>query len=410
MMTGDRREVRLGDLGDIITGRTPPSRRPECFGDKYPFITPSDMDGRKRASTTQRYLSDTGADLLRRNLLPAGSVAVSCIGWQMGKVIMTSRPSFSNQQLNTIIPHDGVDADFLYYSLVPWREYLLALGSATGVRTPILNRSAFSDLRLLMPPVDTQHKIASILSAYDDLIENNLRRIAILEEMAQLIYREWFVRFRSPGHEDVVMVDSRLGPIPQGWRVLSLGSVMEIEKGKKPKVLTDTFHDGLVPYLLIDSMKGGRPQYTQADKMVLAEPDDVVMVMDGASSGVVTFGVSGAVGSTLARLRPRDNTDLTPIVLLLVLRQREDEIRSKNVGAAIPHANKEYLSRMEIALPPREIAKALDQICRPLFGLIWNLTHANQTLRNTRELLLARLVSGELDVSDLDINSGAVGA
>src|ERR1700752_2643600 len=94
-------EYRVGDLGKIVTGRTPSTPHPSYFGDEYPFITPSDMDGQKQADNTERYLSTEGANLLRRNLIPKDSVAVSCIGWQMGKVIMTSRPSFTNQQLRT---------------------------------------------------------------------------------------------------------------------------------------------------------------------------------------------------------------------------------------------------------------------------------------------------------------------
>jgi hypothetical protein len=102
------RKYRLGDLGRIVTGRTPRTSKPYYFGDKYPFITSSDMDGRKKAASTQRYLSEEGAKLLQRNLIPSGSVAVSCIGWQMGKSIMTCRPSFTNQQLNTILPNEKV--------------------------------------------------------------------------------------------------------------------------------------------------------------------------------------------------------------------------------------------------------------------------------------------------------------
>ncbi len=99
------------------------------------------MIGQKWAFETERYLSDSGSNLLKRNLLPHGSVAVSCIGWQMGKVIMVSQPSFTNQQLNAIVPNQNINPDFLYYALVPWREQLLSLGSASGVRTPIINKS-----------------------------------------------------------------------------------------------------------------------------------------------------------------------------------------------------------------------------------------------------------------------------
>jgi type I restriction enzyme S subunit len=140
----------------------------------------------------------------------------------MGKSIMTDKPSVTNQQLNSIIPNDKVVPDFLYYSLSLRREEFLSLGAGTGVRTPILNKTAFSELSIELPPLETQRKIASILSVYDDLIENNTRRIKILEEMARMIYREWFVNFNFPGHEKVRMVDSPIGKIPEGWEVRDL--------------------------------------------------------------------------------------------------------------------------------------------------------------------------------------------
>ena len=218
-MTNQWRTIKINEVGRLVTGKTPSSSKPECFGDKYPFITPTDMHDCRYASATARYLSEEGAAGQKTLKVPAGSVAVSCIGWQMGKSIVATRPSFTNQQLHTILPNDEVDSLYLYYYLCTQRVELLSLGSAAGVRTPIINKSAFGLLSIVVPPLPTQRKIASILSAYDDLIENNTRRIAILEEMAQAIYREWFVNFRFPGHENVKLVDSPLGMIPEGWEI-----------------------------------------------------------------------------------------------------------------------------------------------------------------------------------------------
>src|SRR5207248_473854 len=131
---------------------------------------------------------------------------------------------FTNQQINTIIPNDQVEPDFIYYSLCTRREELKTLGSV-GTRTPILIKSSFENFQVLLPPLPTQRKIASVLSAYGDLIENNTRRIAILEEMAQSLYREWFVHFRFPGHEKRKMIESPLGMIPEGWEVKHLSEV-----------------------------------------------------------------------------------------------------------------------------------------------------------------------------------------
>jgi type I restriction enzyme S subunit len=101
-------EIRIGDLGDVFTGRTPPTVRPAYFGNEFPFITPGDMRQGKYARATERGVSHEGADLLKRIKLPANTVCVSCIGWQMGEVIMTSKPSFTNQQINSIVPNGKV--------------------------------------------------------------------------------------------------------------------------------------------------------------------------------------------------------------------------------------------------------------------------------------------------------------
>lgn len=163
---------------------------------------------------------------------------------------MTDRPSFTNQQINTIVPNGNVDPSFLFYSLLLRKSELLSLGAATGVRTPILNKSAFCDIKVKIPVLPLQRRIAGILSAYDDLIENNQRRIKILEEMAQSLYREWFVHFRFPGHDKVKMVSSPLGSIPQGWGgrfgdlvdlvILSLSSVMASTHLSFPKNCSNT--------------------------------------------------------------------------------------------------------------------------------------------------------------------------
>ncbi len=198
----DWKRFKLKEIGKVITGRTPPTANIENFGEEYLFITPSDMDGRKRISDTERKLSSRGAFVISSCQIPSQSVCVSCIGWQMGKVAMTTKTSFTNQQINTIIPNKKVVPDFLHYSLSIRREELKTL-SSVGTRTPILKKSSFEKIDLHLPSFTTQQKIAYILSSYDDLIENNTRRIEILEQMAKLIYEEWFVKFRFPGHENV---------------------------------------------------------------------------------------------------------------------------------------------------------------------------------------------------------------
>lgn len=207
-------EVTIGDLGSVVTGRTPPSNRPNLFGDIYPFITPTDINGQERRVEASRKISEAGRKSMERILVPQGSIAYVCIA-SVGKVCVVDRPSFTNQQINSVIVDEAkFEPSFVYYAL---REATPRIKSMVGgAATPIINKSTFSEISIRVPQLLAQRRIASILSVYDDLIENNTRRIAILEEMARRIYEEWFVRFRFPGHEGVRMLESELGLLPEG--------------------------------------------------------------------------------------------------------------------------------------------------------------------------------------------------
>jgi len=257
---------------------------------------------------------------------------------------------------------------------------------------------------MLLPPLPSQRKIAAILSAYDDLIENNTHRIKILEEMAQLLYREWFVKLRFPGHEKVRMVESELGPIPEGWEVGKLGEIIEFQKGKKAKNVIEEQCDGFIPYLLIDGLKNYNYAYTDDKKMLIAYETDCIMVMDGASSGYVSIGHYGAVGSTLARITIKGN--LNSYFLYQFLQANYKIISDNNTGSAIPHTNKDFINGMLIPIPPVSLIRIYTDHIKPIFKLTWKLRKKNTTLRRTRDLLLPKLISGKLDVEDLDIAMG----
>ena len=182
-------EVRIGDFGKVVTGRTPPTSQHHLFGSDYPFITPTDISSDGRSVETARFLSDAGRDSLRKILLPSGATCFVCIGATIGKICMTDRSSFTNQQINSVVVDETrFDPGFVYYTLRALVREVKAI--AGGAATPIVNKTAFSSIKVSCPPLAIQQCIASILSVYDDLIENNTRRIAILEEMARRIYEE----------------------------------------------------------------------------------------------------------------------------------------------------------------------------------------------------------------------------
>ncbi|MBE6969761.1 MAG: hypothetical protein E7442_06575, partial [Ruminococcaceae bacterium] len=206
-------EIIIADLGEIITGKTPPTSTKENYGGNIPFITPSDMVGNRTVYETERYISEQGKKTVKNCMLPPCSVCVSCIGSDMGKAVITSKESISNQQINSIICNEGYDHRFVYYLMLTLRDTIRSLGkNATAV--PILNKSKFSNISIMVPHLDTQNRIANILSIYDDLIENNQKQIKLLEEAAQRLYKEWFMDLRFPGHETTPIADG----VPEGWQ------------------------------------------------------------------------------------------------------------------------------------------------------------------------------------------------
>lgn len=229
--------LRIGDLGRVVTGKTPPSSQPELFGDLHPFLTPTDINGFSRYIEPARYLSFEGSNYQRRLALPKRAICVVCIGATIGKVCMTTRMSFTNQQINSVVVNENEhDPFFVYQLLTTLRDELKS--NAGGAATPIINKTAFSNIEIRVPPLAVQKRIASVLSAYDELIENSQRRIELLEAMARAVYREWFVLFRLAGHETTPRMASVLGDIPAGWAVKSIQEFGTIVTGKTPSKAT----------------------------------------------------------------------------------------------------------------------------------------------------------------------------
>lgn len=169
------RHVQLKDLGRIVTGKTPSTKRPDYYGGETPFLTPSDDMTGKYVTTTARTLSYAGVHAVEKCLLPAGAVCMSCIGSDLGKCVVTRDPLVTNQQINSVIPDLSiVDRDYLYYSLLPLGKRLNVLAK-TSTAVPIVNKSTFSQCTIDLPSLPIQKNIAAILNVFDAKIALNTR-------------------------------------------------------------------------------------------------------------------------------------------------------------------------------------------------------------------------------------------
>ncbi|MBK9093696.1 MAG: restriction endonuclease subunit S [Anaerolineae bacterium] len=278
-----------------------------------------------------------------------------------------------------------IDTRFIKYCL-DWKLEAL-LKYAGGGTFPNLTQNSIREFEIPFPR--HRRKIATILSAYDDLIENNLRRIKILEEMAQNLYREWFVKFRFPGHRHARFTDSPLGPIPEGWEVQRLGEVLELNYGKALKQE--------------DRRGGDVPVYGSSG--VVGHHD--VPLVNGPG---IVVGRKGNVGSIFW-----SDEDFYPIdtayfvTSKMPLRFLFYDLQTKNFlnnDAAVPGLNRNQAYSLETVTPPTDILTWFCQFADDFERQAAVLRLQNTTLRRTRDLLLPKLISGAVDVSELDIAVG----
>lgn len=410
---------RIGDLGTVVTGATPPGGDAERFVGKWPFITPTDLVEGTRTPVVTRFISDGAADSLSRRILPPDSVCFTCIGATIGKACLTQEPAITNQQINSIIvDRSQHDPAFVYYRLIEDRDQIKA--TAGGAATPIISKSAFENIVVMMPPLPIQRKIAAVLSACDDLIENNSRRINLLEEMAQRIYREWFVEYRFPGHEGVPLVVSELGPIPRGWGTGILGEVLSLmEAGSRPKGGIDPLERG-VPSVGAENVIGLGQYDFDKEKFVSREffermtrgrlaSGDVVLYKDGAYIGRVSLFRDGfphiecGVNEHVFILRTNERLSQSFLYFWLAEPRNQDRVRALNANAAQPGLNQEKLRALALTIPPVALIRRFTETIEPFVALVFRLALGITRTRAARNLLLPRLISGQIDVSDLDI-------
>ena len=221
------KKIHISDIGKVVTGKTPRTSIVENYGGNIPFLTPSDDLSYKSVPKTSKTLTEQGLNEVKNCLLPPHSVCVSCIGSDLGKVVMTLEPTITNQQFNSIIPNRQFNADFVYYLMTLVGKELNYL-SKTSTAVPIINKSSFSNYEVEVPDLKKQEKIASILSSLDDKIELNRRINGNLEQQAQALFKAWFVDFEP--FKSGKFVDSELGRIPEGWNIVEANHFMTISK------------------------------------------------------------------------------------------------------------------------------------------------------------------------------------
>ena len=352
---------------------------------------------------TQLALQETSV-----KVFPAGTVLIAMYG--DGKTITTlsmlRSPATTNQACGAmLVDRQQCDPTYFFYALKSRRHKLIGLALGGAQRN--LSAKIIKDFCLPVPPLSVQRRIAGILSAYDELIENNQRRIRILEEMARSLYREWFVHFRYPGHESVPLVDSPLGQIPQGWEVRKLGELTSfLGRGLSPSY----DDDGVSLVINQKCIRDQRLSLEPARRQKKPIPGDKQVRFGDVlinSTGVGTLGRVAQVYSEIEQCtvdthvtiaRPSDSTDLDFFGCALLSQQETFE--RLGVGATgQTELGRTVIGQVELVIPPVTLQARFGGLVRPIFTAATTLSNQTANLRRTRDLLLPRLLSGQVELT-----------
>lgn len=393
---------KISDIGEVVGGGTPSTANSDFWGGDIPWISPKDLTGYKSVyiSHGESFLNKTGLKSGTK-LLPKDTVLFSSRA-PIGYVAIASNPICTNQGFKSIICNkEIINPLFLYYYIKGNLDYIKLFG--TGATFPEISGAAMRKIKVQIPSLPTQQKIASILSAYDRLIENNTRRIRLLEQMAENIYKEWFVRFRFPEHENVEIVNG----LPKGWEIKIIADFGRIETGKTPPMSNRDLYGGDILFVKTPDMHG--KLFVRSTSETLSQegnnyqrtkllPINSIMVSCIGTAGIVS------INTNLAHTNQQINSIILNNLedlewLYYVCRQLKPTIELFGAtGATMTNLSKGKFEKLKIVVPKVDFRGAFHKRIRPYFKEIYALEQQNTFLTRQRDLLLPRLMSGKLEV------------
>lgn len=349
-------------LGDIYKfqygqGNTNPSN-----GGKYPVYGAGNIIG---------YFDEYNAE---------NSPVIGHMGANCGTVIFGKGKHFVTYNGIMALIKNGNDPQFGYYTLLS-KDFRKSI---RGSAQPFISYDLLNNVDIYLPDPATQSRISKVISAYDALIENNEKRIRIMEEMAQRFYTEWFVKFKYPGHEKVKMVDG----IPESWIAGKLGEKIVIKKGKN--ITKNTITLGDVPVIA----GGMEPAYYH--NQFNASAPVITISASGANAGFMILHYKNIWASDCSYI----NNEVTPFIFYyyLLIKNKKSEIDNLQRGAAQPHVYPKDLMSLKILIAPDSLISEFETVITPYFDLIAKLNAKNLNLIKIRELLIPQLVTGRREL------------
>lgn len=402
--------TRVSEMADIISGGTPKTEIPEYWNGDIPWLSVKDFSGDiKRVYSSEKSISELGLNNSATQRLYPGDIIISARG-TIGEIAQIGKTMAFNQSCYGLRAKKGFSSDFLYYALKHQVKYLKAVANGAVFDTIILK--TFDKMKWNVPDLLVQEKIASILSAYDDLIEANNHRIELLEKSAQELYQEWFVRFRFPGHDKVKFENG----LPEGWSYIHFGEAIDVidgDRGANYPKQEDFFLVGDCLFLNIGNVTSKGFDFSSCS--YITKDRDTILRKGKLQHGDVILTTRGTVGNTayfndmmtfsemrinsgMVILRSLDVVSPEYIYSSLRHEYLQKLMTMYASGSAQPQLPIKDMKRMKIIKGDSRTMDSFTEISSDIYNQISLLIIKNQTLAKQRDLLLPRLMRGELEV------------
>ena len=381
-------ETTIGDLcARVTSGGTPLTSRKEFYENgTIPWLKTTEVH-KEVIHNTETYITEEGLKNSSAKLIPANSIVVAMYGdgGTAGKAAITKIPLTTNQACcNLVIDELKADYSFVYYYLKVNYDNIVNL--KTGGSQQNLNALTIKKFPIQIPPLPTQHRIASILSAYDDLIEVNNQRIKLLEQTARELYKEWFVRMRFPDYKKTKFKKG----IPEGWEVKKLDEVMEFKTGKLNSNAAK--EEGKYPFFTCSNTTFKTDTYSFNTEAVLLAGNN--------AAGIYPLKYFNGKFDAYQRtyiIKPKDDK-LSHKYIYHYFLERLEFLQVISIGAATQFLTTQMLKKLLILIPDKIAMDKFSKIADPIFEQLQILQQQNTQLRQIRDRLLPRLVSGKLQV------------
>ena len=394
------KEVTLGEIGTIVGGATPSTKNTSFYDGNIPWLTPKDLsvNSNKYILRGERNITEAGFKSCSCKMLPKGSVLFSSRA-PIGYVAIAANDMCTNQGFKSVIPNEETDGEFLYYLLKYNKDNIASQGSGTTFAE--VSGKTMKEIEVVVPKEkEDQRRIASILSSLDRKIELNNKINADLEEMAQAIFKNWFVDFEP--FKDGKFVDSELGMIPEGWKVGSPYEYVKVVYGAPYKSAKFNDNGEGLPLIRIRDLKDCNPQFFTPEILPQTEyvnMGDIVAGMDAEFVPHIWKGNTGLLNQRVCKLMPQQ-TSISNLFVLYLMKPELEFVQSYKTGTTVSHLGKADIDKFVVVLPPLKVVEECSKILDSILQRIKNISAESRNLSLLRDTLLPRLMSGELEVPE----------